>query len=148
MLERENKTLKDIMNTMLVSYRTPINLWGEAIFSVCHIQNIISYKKPNKTLQELWKSYATTIRYLKVWGCLVKVLLPEPKKWKIGPKTFDIMFIGYVGNNVANKFLVVKSKNNLIEVNTIIWTKNVDFFENIFPAKPSGEELIQRTIRD
>ena len=83
-----------------------------------------------------------------MWGCLVKVLLPEPKKWKIGPKTFDIMFIGYVGNNVADKFLVVKSKNNLIEVNTIIGTKNVDFFENIFPMKSSGEELIQRTIRD
>ena len=79
---------------------------------------------------------------------MVKVLLPEHKKRKIGPKTFDIIFIGYVGNNVADKFLVVKSKNNLIEVNTIIGTKNVDFFENIFPMKSSGEELIQRTIRD
>ena len=27
-------------------------------------------------------------------------------------------------------------------------TKNVDFFENVFPLKPSGDQQIQRTFRD
>ena len=30
---------------MLVSSGTPLNLWGEAILPVCHIQNRIPYKK-------------------------------------------------------------------------------------------------------
>ena len=30
---------------MLVSSGAPLNLWGKAILSACHIQNIIPYKK-------------------------------------------------------------------------------------------------------
>ena len=78
--ERKNRTLKEMMNAMLVSSGTPLNLWGEAILSACHIQNRIPYKKTGKTPYELWKGYAPNIAYLKVWGCLAKVLLPEPKK--------------------------------------------------------------------
>ena len=117
-----------------------MNLWGEVILSVCHIQNIIPYKRTGKTPYELWKGYAPNITYLKVWGCLAKVLFPEPKKRKLGPKTFDAMFIGYVENSATYRFLVTKSKNSLVDVKTIIETKNADFFENIFPMKLSGGE--------
>ena len=34
-VERKKRTLKDMMNAMLVSSRTPLNLWGDAIISVC-----------------------------------------------------------------------------------------------------------------
>ena len=49
------------------------------------------------------------------------------------------MFIGYAKNSMAYKFLVTKSKNSLVDVNTIIETNNVDFFENIFPMKLNSE---------
>ena len=49
------------------------------------------------------------------------------------------MFIGYAENSVAYRFLVTKSENNLVDVNTIIETKNADFFENIFHMKLNGE---------
>ncbi|KAL6334049.1 hypothetical protein AAG906_001803 [Vitis piasezkii] len=77
---KENGMLKDMMNAMLVSSGAPLNLLGEAILSACHIQNRIPYKKTDKTPYELWKGYAPNIAYLKVWGCLAKVLLSEPKK--------------------------------------------------------------------
>ncbi|RVW42780.1 hypothetical protein CK203_079970 [Vitis vinifera] len=78
--ERKNGMLKDMMNAMLVSLGAPLNLLGEAILSACHIQSRIPYKKTDKTPYELWKGYAPNISYLKVWGCLAKVLLSEPKK--------------------------------------------------------------------
>ena len=68
-----------------------------------------------------------------MWGCLAKVLLSEPKKRKLGPKTFDATFIGYVENSDVYRFLVIKSENGLLEVNSIIETKNDDIFEHIFP---------------
>ena len=108
---------------------------------------MIPYKKTSKTPYELWKGYAPNIVYLKVQGCLAKVLFLKPNKLKLGPKTFDTMFIRYAENSATYKFLVIKSENNLAEVNTIMETKNVDFFENIFPMKPSGREQIQRTLR-
>lgn len=43
--ERKNRTLKEMMNCLLVSSNAPDNLWGEAILSACHLQNRIPYKK-------------------------------------------------------------------------------------------------------
>ena len=39
------------------------------------------------------------------------------------------MFIVYVENSETYRFLVTKSENSLVDVNTLIETKNVDFFE-------------------
>ena len=43
--KRKNRTLKEMMNAMLVSSSALDNLWGEAILSACHLQNRIPYKK-------------------------------------------------------------------------------------------------------
>ena len=74
--KKKNETLKEMMNAILVSSRAPLNLWGEAILSVCHIQNRIPYMKTDKTPYELWKGYAPNVAYLKVWGYLAKVPFP------------------------------------------------------------------------
>ena len=58
------------------------------------------------------------------------------------------MFIVYVENSETYRFLVTKSENNLVDVNTIIEIKNADFFENIFPLKLNGEQQVQKTSRD
>ena len=75
-----------------------------------------------------------------MWGYLAKVFFLEPKKRKLSPKIFDVMFSGYSQNSATFRFLVTKLENNLVEVNTIIETKNVNFLENIFPMKLSGEQ--------
>ena len=64
--KRKNMTLKEMVNSLLVSASTPTNLWGEAILSACHLQNRISYKKTSKTPYELWKNHASNLKYLKM----------------------------------------------------------------------------------
>ena len=134
-VERKKKrTLKEMMNAMLVSSGTTLNLWGEAILSACHIQNRIPYKKTSKTPYELWKGYIPNVEYLKVWVCLTRVLIPELKKRKLGPRIVDYMFIGYAQNSVAFRFLILRSDSNF-DTNIIIESKNAEFFENVFPIK-------------
>ena len=58
-------------------------------------------------------------------------MLPDPKKRKIRSKTSDCMFIRYASNSTTYRFLVLKS--DVLECNTIIETKNAEFFEHIFP---------------
>ena len=53
--ERKNRTLKDMMNVMLISFGLPQNLWGEAILSANYILNKLPKKKTKKTPYELWK---------------------------------------------------------------------------------------------
>ena len=81
--ERKNRSLKEMMNALLLSSGLPQNLWGEAILSANYILNLIPHKKTNKSLYELWKGRRPSYKYLKVWGCLTKVTVPIPKKVKI-----------------------------------------------------------------
>lgn len=53
--KKKKKTLKDIINAILISSWTLLNLWRETILSNYHIQNRISYRKTGKTTYELRK---------------------------------------------------------------------------------------------
>jgi len=75
-----------------------------------------------------------------MWGCLAKVVLPDPKKRKIGSKTSDFLFIGYVEHSATYRFLVLKS--DMIECDTIMETKNAEFFEDVFPLRFSASSSI------
>ena len=79
----------------------------------------------------MWKDYAPNLQYLKVWDCLAKVLLLEPRKRKIGSKTFNYMSMGYARNSVAYRFLILKS--DVLECNIVIEKKNAKFFKHIYP---------------
>ena len=119
-----------MMNVMLISLRLPQNLWGKALLSANYILNRLPHKKLDKTPYELWKGRSPSYKYLKVWWCLVKVMVPIPKKIKIGPKTIDCIFIDYAINSSAYRFLVHKYDIPDIHVNTIIESRNASFFEN------------------
>ena len=129
--ERKNRTLKEMMNVMLISSNAPDNLWEKTF--LLHFFYKIGYLI-RKLVKHLM-SCGEVIKYLRVWGCLAKVMLLDPKKRKIGFKTSDCMFLGYVEHSVAYRFLVLKS--DVIEHNTIVETKNIEFSEHIFPLKVS-----------
>ncbi|CAL9030102.1 unnamed protein product [Prunus brigantina] len=92
-------------------------------------------KDNTTTPYEIWKKRAPNLQVLKVWGCLVKVTIPEPKRKKIGPKTVDSVFLGYAHNSSANRFLVINSEISEISNNTILESRDATYFEDIFPFK-------------
>ena len=71
---------------------------------------------------------------------------------KIEPKTIDYIFIGYAYNNNAYRFLVHESNILDIHKNMIMESKNVSFFEDVFPCKsgeePSSSKLVLETINE
>ena len=125
----------NMVNSMLISSRVPKNLWEEALVSACHILNRIPFKHNDLTPYEIWKKRKPNFSHLKVWGCLAKVKILEPKRKKIGPKTVDAIFIGYASNSNANRFLVIHSEVNDINKNTIIESRDAIYFEDTFPFK-------------
>ena len=90
-----------------------------------------------------------------MWGCLAKVLVPEHKRKKLGPKTVDAVFLDYVETSYAFRFLVIKSEIPGIDVNTIVEFRDATFFEDVFPMKTgipqevsSDSALISLSIPD
>ncbi|GJV71307.1 retrotransposon protein, putative, ty1-copia subclass [Tanacetum coccineum] len=111
----------------------------------------IPRKEKEETPYELWMGRKPSYQYLRVWGCLAKVVVPTPKAQKIGPKSMDCIFIGYAKNSSAYRFIVHDSKNPDIQKNAVMESRNASFFENIFPCltKETGsssrldEEVVQ-----
>jgi len=132
--ERKNRTLKEMVNAMLISSGVNQNMWGDALLSANYLLNKIPRKKKDETPYELWWGRKPSYKYLKVWGCLAKVVVPLPKAVKIGPKTVDGIFIGYADESSAYRFLVHESKIPDIHKNSIMESRNASFFENVFPC--------------
>ena len=81
---------------MLVSSGASKNLWGKVLLTANYILNRVPHKKLGLIPFELWHGMAPYYHYTKMWGCLAKVLALLPKKTKLGAKTMDCVFIGYV----------------------------------------------------
>ncbi|KAL0307263.1 UNVERIFIED_CONTAM: Retrovirus-related Pol polyprotein from transposon TNT 1-94 [Sesamum radiatum] len=142
--ERKNRTFKDMINSLLLTSGLPKYLWGEALNTACHILNRVPLKHNTSTPFELWKGRKPSLKYFRVWGCLAKVLVLEHKRKKLGPKTVDAVFLGYVETSYALRFLVIKSEIPGIEVNTIVEFHDGVFLEDVFPIKigiPSSVSL-------
>ncbi|XP_076914548.1 uncharacterized protein LOC143573594 [Bidens hawaiensis] len=132
--ERKNRTLKEMMNAMLISSGVRYDLWGEAILSANYVLNMIPRKKISETPYELWMGKKPSYKYLKVWGYLAKLTVPSPKALTIGPKTVDCIFIGYAHHSNVHRFIVHESKNPNVHEGTIVEWRTADFFENVFPC--------------
>ncbi|KAL0439894.1 UNVERIFIED_CONTAM: Retrovirus-related Pol polyprotein from transposon RE1 [Sesamum latifolium] len=104
----------------------------------------VPLKYNTSTPFELWKGRKSSLKYFRVWECLAKVLVLEHKRKKLGSKTVDAVFLGYVETSYALRFLVIKSEISGIEVNTIVEFRDAVFIEDVFPMKigiPSGISL-------
>ena len=51
--ERKNRTLKEMMNSMLLSSGLSNNIWGEAVLYECYILISVPHKKLDETSYEL-----------------------------------------------------------------------------------------------
>ena len=78
-----------------------------------------------------------------MWGCLAKVMLPEPKRRKLGSRTCDCVFIDYACNSSCYRFLVIKS--DILESYTIIESENAMYLEHVFPLK-NKEKVLHDSI--
>ena len=133
--ERKNRTLTDLVNSMLDTAGLSKAWWGEALLTSCHVLNRVPNKNKDQTPYEMWIGRKPSLSYLRTWGCLAKVNVPIPKKRKLGPKTVDCVFLGYAQRSIAYRFLVVKSEVPDMHVDTIMESRDATFFENIFPLK-------------
>jgi hypothetical protein len=94
-------------------------------------------KSKEKTPYEEWIGRKHSLSYLRTWGCLAKVNVPINKKRKLAPKTVDCVFLGYAHHSTAYRFLVIKLEIPDVHIDTFLESRDVTFFENIFPMKKS-----------
>nr|KAJ0205973.1 hypothetical protein LSAT_V11C500262240 [Lactuca sativa] len=87
--EWKNRTLKEMVNSMLSYSSLSEGFWGEAMLTTCYILNRTPNKRSNNTLYKLWCKKVPNLSYLKIWGCRAVVRLTEPKRKILGERGID-----------------------------------------------------------
>ena len=101
--ERCNRTLMDMVSSM-ISYSTlPLSLWMEALKTAIHILNRAPSKSVPKTPYELWTGRVPSLNHLRVWGVLLAKLF-NLNIGKLDPKTVSYHFIGYPEKSKGYRF--------------------------------------------
>ena len=91
--ERRNRTLLDMVRSMMSFSDLPASFWGYALETATHVLNRVPSKSVDKTPYELWSGRKPNLSYLRIWGCeaYVKKLTSN----KLGPKSCKCIFVGY-----------------------------------------------------
>jgi hypothetical protein len=93
--ERINRTLLDIVRSMMSLTDLPLSFWGYALEIAAFTFNRAPSKSVETTPYELWFENKPKLSFLKVWGCDVYVKKLQPDK--LEPKAKKCVFIGDKG---------------------------------------------------
>ena len=93
MSERRNRTLLDMVRSMMSQSDLPLYFWGYALETAAFTLNNVPSKSVDKTPYEMWTGKSPSLSFLRIWGCdvYVKRLTSD----KLTPKSDKCFFIGY-----------------------------------------------------
>ncbi|GMI70291.1 hypothetical protein HRI_000698400 [Hibiscus trionum] len=102
--ERRNRTLKDMVRSMIAHSTLPESLWGEALKTAAYILNRVPTKGAEKALYELWMGQKPSLKHFHIWGCPAEARPYRPHENKLDSKTVSSYFIGYSERSRGYKF--------------------------------------------
>ena len=100
--ERRNRTLLDIVRSMMYLTDLPLSFWGYALETAAFPLNRAPSKSVETTPYELWFGKKPKLSFLKVWGCDAYVEKFQPDK--LEPKSNKCVCIEYPKETVGYTF--------------------------------------------
>ncbi|KAJ9546964.1 hypothetical protein OSB04_019507 [Centaurea solstitialis] len=137
--ERRNRTLLDMVRSMMCRSTLPMSFWGHALETAAHILNRAPTESVEKTPYELWKGKKPNISFLRIWGCEVYVKRPTSEKLK--PKSDKCFFVGYPKTTVGYYFYNP-------EENKVFVARNGKFLEEKFLSSGNTRKDVDLQVVD
>jgi transposase InsO family protein len=122
--ERKNRTILEVVMTMIHDQDLPMCLWEKAVMAVVYVQNQLSYSALGlKTPKEMFTGKKPEVSHLKIFGCPVFIHIPKEKRNKLDPSGKKGIFVGYC--EVSKAFRIYIPGQHHIEI-----SKDVTFDED------------------
>ncbi|GJS92023.1 retrotransposon protein, putative, ty1-copia subclass [Tanacetum coccineum] len=138
--ERRNRTLLDMVRSMMNLTTLPLSFWDYALESATRILNMVPTKKVDKTPYELWYGKVLNLSYLKVWGCEALVKRDTPDK--LEQRSVKCIFIGYPKETMGYYFYFPPE-------NKIVVARYAEFFEKrLISQEISGRAVDLEEIQE
>ena len=91
--ERRNRTLLDMVRSMMSPTDLPFTFWGYALETAAFALNRVSSKAVEKKPYEMWTGKRPSLSFLKIWGC--EAYVKRQISNKMEPKSDKCLFVGY-----------------------------------------------------
>ncbi|KAH9741472.1 Integrase catalytic domain-containing protein [Citrus sinensis] len=134
--ERRNRTLKDMVKSMISHSTLPESLWGEALKTAAYILNRVPTKAAAKTPYELWTGRKPSLNHLHIWGCPAEARPYRPPERTLDSKTVNSYFVGYAERSRGFKFYDPKGSTVAFD-NVQVLIPVIDHEVNSYP-QPSN----------
>ncbi|CAA0811016.1 Uncharacterized mitochondrial protein AtMg00710, partial [Striga hermonthica] len=139
--ERRNRTLMEMVRSMMSYSKLPDSFWGFALETTCYILNSVPSKSVDNTPDELWKGRKPSFSQIRIWGCPAHVLVQEAGKLK---KRSEVrLFVGYSKETKGGLFYSPEDQK-------VIVSTNARFLEEdcIIDHKPSSKLVLEELGRN
>ena len=109
-VERDNRTIVEMANTMMQAASLPKYLWAELVNTAVYLMNRVPNRKEKVTPFELWYGSRPYVGHTRVIGSEVHVLIPKSKRNKFSPVSWQGLLVGYGRSNKFYRVYDPRSK--------------------------------------
>ncbi|KAJ9539066.1 hypothetical protein OSB04_031799 [Centaurea solstitialis] len=173
--ERRNRTLLDMVRSMMCRSSLPVSLWGHALETAAHILNRVPTKSVEKTPYEIWTGKKPKLSFLKIWGCErtgIPVPIPNTRFTEESPSptgaggpgfptgqgqfpylTENKVFVARNGEFLEDKFLSTENTRNDVDLQeveedvTLPIVEPITQQEHVETQPETGEEVQTQDLR-
>ncbi|KAK9941415.1 hypothetical protein M0R45_018018 [Rubus argutus] len=102
--ERKNRTILNMVRSMLAKGKIPKSFWPEAVNWSIHILNRSpTFAVQNMTPEEAWSGKKPAVDHFKIFGCIAYAHIPDEKRKKLDDKGEKCVFLGVSEQSKAYK---------------------------------------------
>ena len=138
--ERRNRTLMEMVRSMMSYSSVPISLWGEALKPAMYILNRVPSKAVPKTPFELWTGRKPNLRHIHIWGCPAEARIYNPHEKKLDSRTISGYFIDYLDKSKGYRFYCPNHSVRIVETGNARFLENGEISGSNEPRKVDVEE--------
>uniref|UniRef100_A0A2N9GH76 Integrase catalytic domain-containing protein n=1 Tax=Fagus sylvatica TaxID=28930 RepID=A0A2N9GH76_FAGSY len=128
--ERRNRTLLDMVRSMMAQANLPISFLGDALLTAAYILNRVPSQSVSSTPYELWKGEKPNLEHLRPWGSAGFVHSTTHKYGKLGPRARKHIFIRYSDSSKGYVMYGEHPNGGMTEIES----RDIDFIETDFPS--------------
>ena len=143
--ERMNRTLIDLVRSMLHSADIDKKFWAEALQTAVHVRNRVTSRSlpPGMTPYHLWMKKTPDLRYLQIFGSECFYTVPKHRTKKLDPRCRRAIFMGYSTQSKGYKLWDPESRKMLVS-RDVTFRKGVTHEPEIAEITPESVENINR----
>ncbi|KAA0060254.1 gag/pol protein [Cucumis melo var. makuwa] len=139
--ERRNRTLLDMVRSMISYAHLPNSFWGYAVQTAVYILNYVPSKSVYETPLKLWNGRKGSLRHFRIWGCPAHVLENNPKK--LEPRSKLCLFVGYPKGTRGGYFYDLKDNKVFVLTNATFLEK-----DHIREHKPRSKIVLNKLSKE